>query len=256
MDEMKYLVFGDDFVTGNDIVIHQPTIREIHEFGAMNYLSLVNLIIMRPYDDMVSLWKQGIDYEEISDYDLFIRNMKNIEPEVSQLFFGNLDFRKLYLKINPQNGEVILTNGDIIIDRGIHAQIVRFIRFIHFIPEDDPMEIKPANLSVKKYLIKRMEKKQKYNAKKPPKQNLSNIISALVNISDFPYNYETVGDLHIGQLYSSFYRILKHDNSHYIKQGIYGGTIRGKDVDSNSLEWFGAITKQTDIQKEKERKET
>lgn len=168
MDEMKYLVFGDDFVTTNGITVHQPTISEIHEFGAMSYLSLVNLIVMRPYDDMVNLWKQGIDYEEITDYDLFMRNMKYLEPKVSGLFFGDLDFRELCIKINPQNGETVLTNGDIIIDRGIHAQIAGFIRFIHFIPSDDPTEIKPANLGVKKYLIQRMEKSKNTMQKNLP----------------------------------------------------------------------------------------
>lgn len=253
MDEMKYLVFGDDFITSNGITVHQPTIEEIKEFGELNYLALINLILMRPYDDMVNLWEQGIDYEEISDFDIFARNVLDLNQSISKILFGNLNFQEFKPEFSLQNGDMILSNGDKIIDRGIYSQIVDFVRLIHFIPNDDPSEIKPANLGVKKYLIKRMKRKQEFNAKKPPKHNLTNIISALINLADFPYSYHSIGDLRIGQLYLSFYRILKHDNSHYIKQAIYSGTISSKDVDSSTLEWFGSITKQNEIQKEKEK---
>lgn len=107
MDEMKYLVFGDDFVTSNGIVVHNPTISEINDFGVFNYLALVNLIIMRPYDDMVNLWEQGIDYEEVSDYEMFVRNVLGLDQSISKLFFGDLNFQEFRFQINPQNGDGI-----------------------------------------------------------------------------------------------------------------------------------------------------
>lgn len=250
LNELSYLNFGDDFVTTNGIIVRNPLISEIKEIGEFRYLTLVNMVIMRPYDDMVNLWDSGIDYEEITDYEIFMRNTIGLPKQATEILFGDLDFSKMRIIPNPSNGNPVMSDGKIIIDEMIYNQIVDFIRFIHFIDKESSDEIKPGNLGTKKYLIKRMRRKQEKNAKKPPVQHLSNIISSLVNDSNFPYNYSTVRDLHIGQLYNSFYRIVKHDNSNYIKQAIYGGTISSKDIDNSVLEWFGTIAKHNNKKEE------
>ncbi len=251
-DELKYLIFGNDFKINDNIIIHNPTLQEISDFGEMNYVILINYVTMRPYDDMVSLWDHGIDYEELTDYDIFLRNMKapGMTKDKTSILFGDLDFTEYEIAINPQNNEVVLTNGVNMIDKGIYQLIVDFIRFINYIDTDNPNEIKPGSLGTKKYLIKRMRKKQEFNAKKEFKQNIANIASAIINMPNTSYSYKDVENLHIAQLYDSFYRILKRDNSHYVRQAIYGGTISSKDVDNSVLEWFGSISKQN---KEKER---
>lgn len=245
LDELKYIISGDDYVINDKLVIHNPTIGEIKEFGEFNYVAMVNYIIMRPYDDMVALWDQGIDYETVTDFEMFIRNMKSpdMNPDVSKIFFGDLDFRNFEVTINPANDELILYDGETIIDRYIYYQIVDFIRFINYIDSDNPNEIKPGSESTKKYLIKRMRKKQEFNAKKIPKQNIASIVSSVINVPNTAYTYESVKALHIGQFYDCFYRIIKRDNSHYVKQAIYAGTISSKDVDSSTLEWFESISK-------------
>lgn len=251
-NELKYLVMGKDYKINDNIIIHNPTLGEISEFDEMNYVILVNYITMRPYDDMVSLWDHGIDYEDLTDYDIFIRNVKapGMTPEKTSILFGDLDFSEYEIAINEQNDEVVLTNGVNTIDRGIYQQIVDFIRFINFIETDNPNEIKPGSLSTKKYLIKRMRKKQEFNAKKEFKQNIASLASAIVNSPNTSLTYNDVENMHIGQLYDSFYRNLKRDNAHYVRQAIYGGTVSSKDVDNSVLEWFGSISKQS---KEKER---
>ena len=166
------------------------------------------------------------------------------------ILFGDLNFENYEIAINEQNEEVILTDGTSVIDRAIYQQIVDFVRFINFIDAESPNDIKPGSLATKKYLIERMRKKQKFNAKKEFQQHISNITSALVNRPNTNLTYQSAGDLHISQLYDSFYRIMKDDNAHYVRQAIYGGTISSKDVDNSMLEWFGSIAKQN---KEKER---
>jgi len=251
-DEMKYLVFGKDYVINDKITVRNPTLGEISDFGEMNYVILVNYITMRPYDDMVCLWDSGIDYEEVTNYDMFLRNVKapGMNVDRTKILFGDLNFEDYEIAINEQNDEVILTDGVSVIDRFIYQQIVDFVRFINFIDTENPNEIKPGSLATKKYLIERMRKKQQFNAKKEYKQHIASITSALVNRSNTNLTYKSAEDLHISQLYDSFYRIMKDDNAHYVRQAIYGGTISSKDVDNSTLEWFGSIAKQN---KEKER---
>lgn len=169
----------------------------------------------------------------------------------TSILFGDLNFENFEIAINEQNDEVILTDGISIIDRSIYQQIVDFVRFINFIDTENPNEIKPGSLATKKYLIERMRKKQEFNAKKEFKQHISNITSALVNRPNTNLTYKSAQDLHISQLYDSFYRIMKDDNAHYVRQAIYGGTISSKDVDNSILEWFGNIAKQNNKEKER-----
>jgi len=254
LDELKYLILGQDYKINDKVIIHNPTIAEISDFGEFNYLALVNYVVMRPYDDMVNLWDEGIDYETVSDFELFIRNVLSLgfTPEYSRLLFGDLNFSTFNVGINPQNEELMITDGDVIIDRNVYQQIVNYVRFINYIDSEIQNEIKPASLATKKYLIKRMRRKQEFNAKKEPKQHIANLVSSLVNIPNTNYSYEGVMGLHISQLYDSFYRIMKRDNSHYVKQAIYSGTINPKDIDNSVLEWFGSISKQKK-ENEKER---
>lgn len=253
-DEMKYLVFGRDYKINDKIIIHNPTLGEICDFGELNYVILVNYITMRPYDDMVCLWDHGIDYEDLTNYDIFLRNVKapGMTVDKTSILFGDLNFENFEIAVNEQNEEVVLTDGTTVIDRGIYQQIVDFVRLINFIEAESANEIKPGSLATKKYLIERMRKKQEFNAKKEFKQNIANITSALVNRPNTNLTYKSAEDLHISQLYDSFYRIMKDDNAHYVRQAIYGGTISSKDVDNSMLEWFGTITKQN-RDKEKER---
>lgn len=254
LDELKYLILGQDYKINDKIIVHNPTIAEISEFGEFNYLALINYIVMRPYDDMVNLWDEGIDYETVSDFELFIRNVLSLgfTPKYSSILFGDLDFGTFTVGVNPQNEELIITNGEVVIDRNIYQQIVDYVRFINYIDSEIQNEIKPGSLATKKYLIKRMRRKQEFNAKKEPKQHIANLVSSLVNIPNTNYSYEGVMELHISQLYDSFYRVMKRDGSHYVKQAIYGGTINPKDIDNSVLEWFGSISKQNK-DKEKER---
>ena len=253
-DEMKYLIFGGDYKINDKITVRNPTLKEISEFGELNYVILVNYITMRPYDDMVCLWDHGIDYEDLTNYDMFLRNVKapGMTVDKTSILFGDLNFENYEIAVNKQNDEIILTDGTSVIDRSIYQQIVDFVRFINFIDAEIFNEIKPSSLSTKKYLIERMRKKQAFNAKKEFKYHIANITSALVNRSNTNLTYQSARDLHISQLYDSFYRIMKDDNVHFVKQGIYGGTISSKDVDNSTLEWFGAIAKQRkEIEKER-----
>ncbi len=253
LDELKYLVFGEDYIINDKLRIHNPTIGEIAAFGEFNYMALINSVVMRPYDDMVNLWEQGIDYETVTDYDLFIRNMKSPEmvPKMTEILFPSIDFRKFEVTINPQNDEVVLFDGKCIIDKNIYYQIVDFVRFIHYIDSEIVNEIKPGSESVKKYLIKRMKKKQEFNAKKPLKQNIANIASALCNTENTAIGYDNIKDCHISQMYDSFYRVLKRDACKNINHAIYGGVVSSKDIDSSSLEWYGSIAKQNNKEKER-----
>ena len=70
------MYMGYDYILNEHIIIHQPTIGEIINLGEQKYWSVVYTICAIPSDMKSQLWDQGIDYEEISDFQLFIMLVK------------------------------------------------------------------------------------------------------------------------------------------------------------------------------------
>ena len=121
---------GQDYIINDKITIHQPTLNEICDFGEHKYFSLISTITAIPVDYILQLEQMGTKYEELSDFDIFIKTINGINIEDSKLLFGNIDFSKFKLWINNQNNQPVLKDeeNDIVIDKYIYGLIVDYIR--------------------------------------------------------------------------------------------------------------------------------
>ena len=153
-DELK-MYFGEDYWVTDKICIKQPTIGDILEFGDTKFYSMLNLFCSNPTSLRLQLWKIGIDWNVISDFELFAQIIiKNLTPKDTHLLFGNLNFSwfRLFhdkkkdcdLLVNiPQdeNGNLIPINYEdaIIIDEFIYKKIIKYLCVmfnLHFKVED------------------------------------------------------------------------------------------------------------------------
>ena len=237
---MTNVLFGEDLELKNGMVLHNPTINEVKEFGEFNYLYLIALITMRAYDDAVNLYDAGINYKEISDFLIFMRNMKSISNEFAGLIFKNISVQDFDIMVNKENQEMVFTNGDIKIDEAVYRDIVKFVREINYIEEKIELDMADGAHNMR-FFIERMRHKQKKRAKQKPTPFLSNLISSMVCTADFPYDFDTIQKIHISQLYNGFYRKDKSDSSKQIRQAIYAGTIDRKQVSNAMLNWYGDL---------------
>ena len=174
----------------------------------------------------------GIDYQTITDWDLFYETIIQIPVEFTCILFGKLDFTEFTRCINPENGLKYLQNKNNIelrIDETIFRKMVSYLRYVHFISEK--VEYDVGNSTAKKFLIDRMRRKQKKLLRdlelgKVKKQSqLSNMIKYCVNNSNFKYDYSTVMDLKLNLLYESYYFIVHNNERDNVMSGIYHGTI-------------------------------
>ena len=199
-----------DYEINDKISVHVPTVDEIFDFGDMKYYSIIQTLIATPFDLMVELDDIGIDYESITDYQLFVLMMESIaiNEDDTTIFFGNLNLKNFQEAVNPKNGEKVLwdKNNDIVIDQMIALEICNAIRKIHF--WEAPVG-QAGNAEAKRYLIERNRRKKQRLAKKPYKSFLENMIISLVNTEEFPYNYETVMGLSVYKLNASWRQIQK-----------------------------------------------
>ena len=79
-----------DYEINDKISVHVPTVNEIFDFGDQKYYSIVQTLIATPFDLMVELDDIGIDYESITNYQLFLLMMESIaaSEENTEILFG------------------------------------------------------------------------------------------------------------------------------------------------------------------------
>ena len=107
-DELK-IYRGEDFVVSKHIVLHQPTLNEICDYGERDYYSMIYNFTATPQSLKVQLWDMGIDYTEITPYQLFYQLLyKMYSQEKTSIIFGDLDFSKFQLMQRKDDESILL----------------------------------------------------------------------------------------------------------------------------------------------------
>ena len=96
---MLQMYFGEPYVIDIDgapgkVTVYSPTIGDIIEIGEKKFYQTLNIFICNTTQYRVVLWDQNIDWNTHSDFELFIMLYNYIDPEVSKMLFGDLDFKK------------------------------------------------------------------------------------------------------------------------------------------------------------------
>lgn len=239
MIQKPNLLKVNEYKVNDKISVHVPTVDEIFDFGDQKYYSTVQTLVATPFDLMVELDDIGIDYESITDYQLFVLMMESIaiNEDDTTIFFGNLNLKNFQEAVNPKNGEKVLwdKNNDIVIDQMIALEICNAIRKIHF--WEAPVG-RAGNAEAKRYLIERKRKTKQRLAKKPYKSFLESMIISLVNTEEFPYNYETVMGLSVYELNASWRQIQKKKHWDQTMNGVYFGTVDKDKIDWEKISWL------------------
>lgn len=72
MIQKPNLLRVSEYRINDKIAVHVPTVDDIFEFGDQKYYSIVQSLISTPFDLMVELDDIGIDFETITNYQLFM----------------------------------------------------------------------------------------------------------------------------------------------------------------------------------------
>ena len=239
MENKKSLLNATSVDIVPNLSIRIPTVGEILE-DEDKYYGIVSSLTATPFQYMVQLDDMGIDFTTITDYQLFMMLFPMYAKSDLSLLFGDLDTSDFGIYINQQdNSQIIYSpNNNIIIDELIYNDLADTIRKINMF---EKVKSKPGNESARKYLLEKERKKQKRNAKKPKEPYLEKLVIALVNTSEFPYNYETCMDLSIYKFNQSFKQIQQKITFDNTMIGVYAGTVdTSKMTNKDALSWISS----------------
>ena len=107
-DELK-IYRGEDFIISKHIVLHQATLNEICDYGERDYYSMIYNFTATPQSLKVQLWDMGIDYTEITPYQLFYQLLYRVYPqEQTSIIFGDLDFSRFQVMQRKDDESIFL----------------------------------------------------------------------------------------------------------------------------------------------------
>ena len=255
--DMLQMYFGEPYTIDLEnvpgkIVVLQPTIGDIIEIGEKKFYQTLNIFICNTTQYRVVLWDLGIDWNEFSDFELFIMLFSQIDPSVSKLLFGDLDFKKFKpLMVKKQPTEEIPDpqpypilwddENEIEINYDIYNHFSQYIRtMFNTFPEE---KITQANTLKEWYIRKdRMEienKKEKMEkGKLEPTSSIQSLISSCINHPGFKYSLKELKNVGVAEFYDSVKRLQVYEQSTALMKGMYSGMIDGskiKPIDYNFM---------------------
>lgn len=221
------------------IAIRIPTVGEILQNERLYYQTTYSLTAT-PFQNMVQLDDLGIDFTTISEWQLFIQTFLAYahSGDLLDYVFADLQTQGFGIYQDPQTAALYLSNPDtgVQIHESTYLQIVELIRKINLY---EHITARPANETAKQYLIEKERKRLKRLAKKPSEPYLEQMVIALVNTAEFPYDYESCMHLSIYAFNQSFKQIQHKINYDNTMIGIYAGTLNARDMkDKSALSWI------------------
>jgi hypothetical protein len=230
-----FLYFGDEYRINDQIVVKQPTIGQVADFGEASYFSMVHTISAVSSDMKANLWDIGLDWCEVDDFDLFILLSQGLTPDKTNILFGDLDFSKMRPFQNPQNDEIVLADKEtgVIIDKLIYTRMVNYIRKLHNIT---PKVEKTKSKTVKKWLIEEDRRRLELAKDKPFKSYLLPLISAIKVKQG--YTKEYVRNMGLYEFFDDINRANVIDHSFHLLNGAYCGMADLKKVPKQEFNWM------------------
>lgn len=238
IDELKLYV-GRDFEINKYIKMHIPRVGEIVDYGEREYYQMIHSLTAIPSDMKSSLDDMGIDYEEISDFELFCFLSRSLNYEQTKILFYDLDFSKMELCKN-KNGEPVLFDADsnILIDELAYLKIAKCLRVLHSIT---PKVEKAANKTTKKILIDLDRERLKKQKNEDYKSILKPLISAMMRYPGFKYKTSELLDCTIYEFMDTVTGSQIYVSSVALLQGAYSGMCDTSKINKKEFNWMRGI---------------
>lgn len=235
-NKKSWLKLSSVQIPDTKLSIRIPTVGEILE-DEQNYYNIISSLTASPYQYMVQLNDVfHIDYTTITDYELFMMLFSTYLQSDLSIVFGDLNISDFRIKTDNQQDVLMSPSSGIEINEKVYNDLANIIRKINLL---EKVNYKPGNESAKKYLLEKERKKQKRNAKKPYEPYLEKIVIALVNTSEFPYDYDSCMDLSIYRFNQSFKQIQHKIAFDKTMIGVYAGTVdTSKLSNKDTLTWI------------------
>jgi hypothetical protein len=234
VDYLK-LYFGDPYVVNKYITIYQPTIGDIIEYGEREYFSMVQTITAIPSEMKSSLWDSGLDWTQVSDFQLFMMLSKSLSQKQTKISLGDIDLQKMIIVENRQNGEPMMINPETgaIIDELAYKTMSAYLCKLHNLTKKVE---KAGNKFTKQVLIDEDRQKKEYGAKQPYKSFLMPLISSVKVRQAYTKDY--IRNMGLQEFFDDVNRLQIIVNTDALLSGAYSGMMDTSKIKKSQFNWM------------------
>lgn len=231
------MYFGEDIIINDYIKIHIPTVGEIVEYGERDYYSMIFSLTAIPSDMKSQLFDMGIDYEEISDFELFYLLTRDLTQDKTQLLFYKLDLSKMQLFNDNSKNKLFMyeQESNTVLDELAYLKIAACLRKLHNIK---PKVEKAANKTTKDILIQLDRDRIARQKKEGYKSNLKPLISAMMRYPGFKYKSNELKQCSLYEFMDTVQGSQIYVHSVSLLQGSYSGMIDTSKINKKEFNWL------------------
>lgn len=244
-DRLK-MFFGEDYEIADGVVISQPTVGDILEYGEKEFYAMLSPFITNTTSFRVALWQSGIDWNKISDYKLFLQLITSMQLDVSKtsILFGDLNFKKFLpfkqqKEIEDEMGEdVVLINREqqVIIDEEVYLKMACYLRtMFNMFPKVE----KAKGKTTKQWIIE----EEIMNSKKEKSADftLLPMVSFCLNHPGFKYKKSELKQMGIVEFMDSVQRLMIYESTKALMGGAYSGFCDTSKVNKEEFNFMREI---------------
>ena len=234
--------FGDDYVVNDRIIIHQPSIQDF--IDADNESDIYHVIapfVSNTTGYRVQLWDMGIDWNKITNQELFSILIKTVDYKYSKLIFGDIDFStfNLYEKTVDDNKVLTLYSPkmDLEIDEETMNKMCKYIQFMFnsYPPEEEFTSSK----ILKQELINNDRQKQLLRKKEDGVgQSLLSMISFYLNHPGCKYKKNELREVGYFEFMYNIQRLQIYESTRALFGGMYSGMCDLSKVDPKEFNFM------------------
>lgn len=231
----KNWLYNDTVQISDGISIRIPTVREVLEHEN-EYYGIVTLLTAMPIDLMCQLDDMGIDFTQITEYELFLIMFPVLQQSDTSLIFKDLDLSKFQMAVEGDD-KVVLYNQEtgMIIDKAIQQRIAYVLRRMHGLKKNTK---RAGNKEAQEYMLERARKKLKRRKNQISDSQLEPLIVSLVCTEEYKYDFESTKDLSIYQFNLCAKQVINKIEYGNRMIGVYTGNIDAKTLQDKDLTWL------------------
>ena len=234
--------FGDDYAVNDRITIHQPSIQDfIDSDNESDIYHVIAPFTANTTGYRVQLWDMGIDWNKISNLELFSILIKTIDFKYSQLIFGNINFSTFNLYEKQNGNEKVLTlyspEMDLEIDEEIMNKMCKYIQFMF--SSYPPEEEFTSSKTLKQELINNDKQKLLLRKKEGDGgQSLLSMIAFYLNHPGCKYKKNELREVGYFEFMYNIQRLQIYESTRAIYGGLYSGMCDLSKVDPKEFNFM------------------
>jgi len=250
------------YVVNDRITIYQPMVGEIIEFGdhkqfgEKEFYSTVNIFVSNPTSYRLQLWKMQIDWNKITDFQLFAMLVSGIHPDVQKILFKDVDLRSLRLynmKKPLEEGEegeegkdykevMVLYDPEteLLIDEETYTKMANYMRVMFNI---FPKVEKAKGKTTKEWIIQEEEDKLLMQKKDNNPSMLLPLISSCINHPGFKYRADELDHVGIVEFMDAVQRLQVYENTRALLSSASSGFADLSKVPKEEFNFMRSLMK-------------